>query len=93
MSTLPAGKPTLIASIDDPVTQRKFDVAKAKQLLAQAGQEIVDRRFWQNSLFGGLPRLLTTLKPVPVGTDGGVTLVTGAQYWEQARKALAGSGS
>jgi hypothetical protein len=26
VSTLPAGKPTLVASIDDPVTQRKFDV-------------------------------------------------------------------
>jgi hypothetical protein len=26
ISSVPAGKPTLVASIDDPVTQRKFDV-------------------------------------------------------------------
>jgi hypothetical protein len=26
ISTVPLGKPTLVASIDDPVTQRKFDV-------------------------------------------------------------------
>lgn len=40
--------------------------------LAEAAADTLSSELGQ--VFGGQPRLLTTLKPVPIGTDGGITL-------------------
>ena len=40
--------------------------------LAEAAADTLSSELGQ--VFGGQPRLLTTLKPVPAGTDGGITL-------------------
>jgi uncharacterized protein (TIGR00297 family) len=47
-------------------------LAALSAALAQAAADTLSSELGQ--VFGGLPRLLTTLKPVPIGTDGGITL-------------------
>ncbi|WP_158749505.1 DUF92 domain-containing protein [Acidobacterium sp. S8] len=48
-----------------------LSIAALSAALAEAAADTVSSELGQ--VFGGMPRLLTTLKPVPVGTDGGIT--------------------
>lgn len=47
-------------------------LAAIAAVLAEASADTLSSELGQ--VFGGRPRLLTSLKPVPIGTDGGITL-------------------
>jgi len=47
-------------------------LAAISAAFAEAAADTLSSELGQ--VFGGQPRLLTTLKPVPIGTDGGITL-------------------
>jgi uncharacterized protein (TIGR00297 family) len=68
-----AAIPLTAAQLFTPSARTAFaSLAAISAALAEAAADTLSSELGQ--VFGGQPRLLTTLKPVPAGTDGGITL-------------------
>ncbi|HMD19459.1 MAG TPA: DUF92 domain-containing protein [Alloacidobacterium sp.] len=68
-----AAIPLTATQLFSPSTQTQAaSLAAIAAALAEAAADTLSSELGQ--VFGGQPLLLTTLKPVPVGTDGGITL-------------------
>jgi len=68
-----AAIPLTASQLFTPSTQTQAaSLAAIAAALAEAAADTLSSELGQ--VFGGQPALITTLKPVPVGTDGGITL-------------------
>ncbi len=68
-----AAIPLITAQLFSPSARtRVASLVAIAAALAEAAADTLSSELGQ--VFGGQPRLLTTLKPVPAGTDGGITI-------------------